>query len=64
EFYRSVLTLEQGGVAEFQNSMRKLSDANQPEWQDERNVFTVRIWCEEFFIARYEAATVKENPRA
>jgi hypothetical protein len=30
---------------------------------DERNVFTVRIWHEEFFLARYEAVTAKENSR-
>lgn len=55
EFYRSVLALERGTLSDFQDSMRKLSDTSQPEWEDERNVFTVRIWHEEFFLARYEA---------
>jgi tetratricopeptide (TPR) repeat protein len=59
EFYRSVLVLEQGTLSDFQDSMRKLSDTSQPEWQDEKYVFTARIWCEEFFLARYEAATFK-----
>ena len=59
EFYRNVLALEQGALSDFQDSMRKLSDTSQSEWQDEKNVFTVRIWHEEFFLARYEAATFK-----
>ena len=59
EFYRSVLALERGALSEFQDSMRKISDTSQPEWQDERNVFTVRIWHEEFFLARYEATAFK-----
>jgi hypothetical protein len=59
EFYRSVLALEQGALSDFQDSMRKLSDTSQSEWQDEKNVFTARIWCEEFFLVRYEAATFK-----
>ena len=57
EFYKSVLLLQQRELSEFQNSMRKLTDTCQPEWQDEKSVFTVRIWCEEFFLARYEAIT-------
>jgi hypothetical protein len=57
EFYKSVLSLQQRELADFQNSMRKLSDTSQPEWQDEKNVFTVRIWCEEFFLARHEGVS-------
>lgn len=55
EFYRSILALSHGGtLSDFKSSMWKLSDTSQPEWQDERNVFTVRIWHEEFFLARHE----------
>jgi hypothetical protein len=58
DFYRSILTLVQRtSLSEFKRSMRKLSDTSDQEWQDEKNVFTVRIWCEEFFLARYEART-------
>jgi hypothetical protein len=60
EFYNSVLGLEQGVLTDFQNSMRKLSDTSQSEWQGE-NVFVSRLWNEEFFIARYEAATAMQN---
>jgi hypothetical protein len=59
QFYRSVLALQQGPLSDFQDSMRQLSDTTQSEWQDEKYVFTARIWCEEFFLARYEAATFK-----
>ena len=56
EFYRTTLALEHGkSISDFKGSMEKLSDTSQPEWQDEKNVFTVRIWCEEFFLARNEA---------
>jgi hypothetical protein len=58
EFYRSVLTLEQGALSDFQNSMRKLSDTSQSEWQDEKHVFTARIWSEEFFLARHEGGDI------
>lgn len=55
EFYRSVLALNHGGLlSDFKNSMRKLADTTQAEWRDE-NVFTTRIWHEEFFLARHEA---------
>ena len=55
EFYRTTLALEHGkSISDFKGSMEKLSDTSQPEWQD-KNVFTVRIWCEEFFLARNEA---------
>lgn len=56
EFYRTTLALEQGkSLSDFKGSMEKLSDTRQPEWQDEKNIFTVRIWREEFFLARNEA---------
>ena len=56
DFYRNILALEQGtSLSDFKLSMRKLSDTSQQEWQDEKNVFTVRIWCEEFFLARHES---------
>jgi hypothetical protein len=61
EFYKSVLMLEHGALSDFKSAMQKLADTSEPEWQDERHVFTVRIWCEEFFIARYEAAIVRES---
>jgi hypothetical protein len=61
EFYKSVLALQRSASSDFQNSMRKLSDTSQSEWQDE-NVFVSRLWHEEFFMARYEAATSDESP--
>jgi hypothetical protein len=58
EFYRATLALEHGqSISDFKGSMEKLSDTSQPEWEDEKSVFTGRIWCEEFFLARYEAIT-------
>jgi hypothetical protein len=58
EFYRSVLARRQEELhSGFKSAMRKLSDVSQREWQDERNVFTVRIWHEEFFLARFLAET-------
>ena len=56
DFYRNVLALKQSSsLSDVRRAMRKLSDTSQQEWQDENHVFTVRIWCEEFFLARYEA---------
>lgn len=56
KFYRATLALElEDSISDFKGSMRNLSDTSQPEWQDEKNVFTARIWCEEFFLARNEA---------
>ncbi len=60
DFYRSVLALEHGTLSDFQDSMGKLSDTSQPEWQDEKYVFTARIWREEFFLARHEAPMFKQ----
>ncbi|HVM62917.1 MAG TPA: hypothetical protein VMV72_18795 [Verrucomicrobiae bacterium] len=54
EFYRSLMTYEKGEVLLFRESMSKLSDIHQPEWQSE-TVLLDRIWCEEFFLARHEA---------
>jgi len=54
--YKSVLPLQQRESSEFHNFMRDLSDTSQPEWRDVNHVFTARIWCEEFFLARYEAS--------
>jgi hypothetical protein len=56
EFYRSVLGLEDGTLLDFQNSMGRLSDTSQSEWQDE-DIFVSRLWHEEFFLARYEATS-------
>ena len=54
EFYRSLIGLKQGTIPAFKNSMRKLTDVNQSEWQDE-TVLLSRIWNEEYFLARHEA---------
>lgn len=55
EFYRSLVRRERVTPLEFKDSMRKLVDTSQPEWQEE-GVFTSRVWHEEFFLARYESA--------
>lgn len=54
EFYRSLMRFEPGKISDFRESMRKLADVQQPEWQDE-SILLARIWDEEFFLARYEA---------
>jgi tetratricopeptide (TPR) repeat protein len=52
EFYRSLLRRRQMSVSGFKDSMHKLTDTTQPEWQDEA-VFLSRIWNEEYFLARH-----------
>ena len=54
EFYRSLMGLKQGTIPAFKDSMRKLTDTSQPEWQDE-GVLLSRIWNEEYFLARHAA---------
>lgn len=61
EFYKSLLQFDGNGQLAFRQSMRDLIDVSQAEWEDE-NVLLTRIWCEEFFLARYEAAIADESP--
>jgi hypothetical protein len=54
EFYQAV---SRGGRKEnsaFQESMVKLSDVSRPEWS-QPDFFLLRMWNEDFFIARHEA---------
>ncbi len=55
DFYRHVLAYDRMTPLAFADSMRKLTDTEQPQWQ-ENDVFGWRIWCEEFFLARFEGA--------
>ena len=57
EFYRSLMRFEPSKILDFRESMHKLTDIEQPEWQDEDLLLT-RIWKEEFFLARYEAGNI------
>jgi hypothetical protein len=54
EFYQSLVGFEQRKISDFRESMHKLTNIQQPEWQDE-DVFLSRIWKEEYFLARFEA---------
>ncbi len=56
EFYRSLMRFEQSKISDFRESMHKLTDIQQLEWQDE-DVFLSRIWGEEYFLARCEASS-------
>jgi hypothetical protein len=53
EFYRG-LRLGQSAHSIFKESMRKLSDTDQPARWDEGTLVD-RIWLEEYFLARHEA---------
>jgi hypothetical protein len=52
-FYIGVLELRRGKDANFKYAMASAADISGPQWSDE-NVFTRRLWREEFFIARHE----------
>lgn len=54
EYYTSLMKFGGKDPPAFKESMRKISDTSQPGWQDE-DVFSARIWHEEFFLAGYEA---------
>jgi tetratricopeptide (TPR) repeat protein len=54
QFYRSLMQFERSKISDFRESMHKLTDMQQPEWQDE-DEFLSRIWVEEYFLARHEA---------
>jgi len=54
EFYRSLMRFERSKISDFREAMCKLTDLQQPEWQDE-DAFLSRIWSEEYFLARHEA---------
>jgi hypothetical protein len=57
EFYRSLMRFERSKISNFRESMNKLTDLQQPEWQDQ-DAFLSRIWKEEYFLARHEAAEI------
>lgn len=54
EFYRSLMRFERSRISNFRETMQKLTNMQQPEWQEE-DAFLSRIWKEEYFLARYEA---------
>jgi len=54
EFYKSLIRRSHGTISGFKDSMHKLTDTSQPEWQDEA-VLLSRIWNEEYFLARHAA---------
>lgn len=54
-FYRSLMQFEASNISDFRESMQKLTDIQQPEWQAE-DAFLSRIWKEEYFLARQEAS--------
>jgi hypothetical protein len=54
EFYKNLVVYERGSASVFKESMRKLTDVNQPEWRDE-TVLVSRIWNEEYFLARFHS---------
>jgi tetratricopeptide (TPR) repeat protein len=57
KFYRSLMQFERSRISDFRETMHKLTDIKQPEWQDE-GFFLSRMWDEEYFLARYEATAV------
>jgi tetratricopeptide (TPR) repeat protein len=53
QFYKSLIKFGECGPTVFKEAMHKWSDSSQLEWQNEHFLLR-RIWCEEFFLARYE----------
>jgi hypothetical protein len=58
EFYRSLMQFDRSKISDYRESMRKLADLQQPEWQVQ-NEFLSRIWSEEYFLARFEQAEIR-----
>ncbi len=53
-FYEAVLTYRVGESAILKRTMQSLADIASPPWANQE-FFLVRMWSEEFFIARHEA---------